>query len=90
MNARAPFSSLLANRYSAGAAGLCGAVQTQRGQIVGLRSGQLKPIQVPEKRGSQKNTGQVGLDSVAQGKRGFHSPDFFLGGPEGQCSIEVV
>lgn len=50
----APFSSLLANRYSAGAAGLCGAVQTQRGQIVGLRSGQLKPIQSQRKGEARK------------------------------------
>lgn len=53
-----------------------------------VRSTKTHPV--PEKRGSQKNIGQVGLDSVAQGKRGLHSPDFFLGGPEGQRSIEVV
>lgn len=54
MNARAPFSSLLANRYSAGAAGLCGAVQTQHSQIVGLRSGQQKPIQSQRKGEARK------------------------------------
>lgn len=54
MNARAPFSSLLANRYGAGAAGSCGAVQTQHSQIVGLRSGQLKPIQSQRKGEARK------------------------------------
>lgn len=54
MNARAPFSSVLANRYDAGAAGLCGAVQTQLGQIVGLRSGQLKSIHSQRKGEARK------------------------------------
>lgn len=40
-----------------------------------VRSTKTRPI--PEKGGSQKNSGQVGLDSVAQGKRGFLSPDCF-------------
>lgn len=44
---------------------------------------------VPEKRGSQENAGQVGLDSVAQGKSGLLSPEFFLGGPEGQRSLRL-
>lgn len=43
---------------------LCGTVQTQRGQIVGLRSRQIKPIQ--SQRESQKSIGQVGLDGIAQ------------------------
>lgn len=76
MNANTPFRSLLANRYSPEAACLCGSVLTQRGQIVGLRSGQIKPIQ-SQKRENQKNTGQAGLDGTAQSKCGLLSPDFF-------------
>lgn len=56
MNANSPFRPLLANRYSAEAACVCGSVQTQRSQIVGLRSGQIKPHPISEKMESQKNT----------------------------------
>lgn len=45
-----------------------------------VRSTKTHPL--PEKRGSQKNAGQVGLDGVAQGKRGLLSPDFFSVDPK--------
>lgn len=35
----------------------------------GIEVRSTKTHPVPEKRGSQKNAGQVGLDSVAQGKK---------------------
>lgn len=58
MNVNTPFRSLLANRYSAEAACLCGSVQTQPGQIVGLRSGQIKPIQSQRKGKAWKAVGK--------------------------------
>lgn len=55
-NSQTSFRPLLANRYSAEAACVCGSVQTQHSQIVELRPDQIKPHPISEKMESQKTT----------------------------------
>ena len=79
MNANSPFRSLLANRYGAEAACLCVcgvcANTAQPDCGIEVRSNKTHPIS--EKRESQKDTGQVELDGIAQSKCGLLSPGFF-------------
>lgn len=91
MNANTPFRSLLANRYGGEAACLCvlcGSVQTQLSQIVGLRSGQIKPSNLREK-GKPEKHWTSGTRWYCTVKTQSPFSRVFLGGPEGQCSLKL-